>query len=240
MPLYNPLSRRERYTRHHVRSPHGWGTEVGTDYWLYATSADIVTASGATNLSGLDSFGWTTTALGLTVGSAADFITSADVGAPSSLLFNATADLLQSPVVFGDYAHALMVQQFLGRLPTQLVLECYAAFTTATATETNTCLGFIEDGGSPATANDALATIFSDGVNFGLRSGAAASAVGALVDNAYHLWRIVVDATNCTLTMDGGNSVSVATEADEFPVSFGVHTLTTNRIAPVWAHIYYV
>lgn len=224
--------------RLHVTDPFLWARSPGTDFWIMA--ANIVAVAG-TFPDDLADYEWTTTSLGLTAGSAADFITSADVGAPRTFLTNAAGDLLQSPVVFGDYAHALLAKQFLGYLPTKLNMEAYAAFSVGTSNETASCLGFVEDGGSIVTANDALATVFSDGTNFKLRSGAATSGAGALIDTNYHLWKIVVDATNCTLTMDGANSISVATEADEFPVSFGLGCVAAgnNRIQLAWAHIWY-
>lgn len=238
MPTYNPLAQRERETRVHLDPPNWlWGR--ATDYWFYAGSADMVTASGATNLSGLDSFGWTTTALSLSAATGGDFLSSAGVGTPSAIVFGASGDLLQSPSIFGDYAGGLWARQSLGRTPTQLIMDCYAAFTDASADENRSGFGFVEAGGSPATANDALAMIVSDSTTFLLRSGATTSGAGAAVDNAYHFWRIIIDATNATCTMDGGNSISVATEADLFPASFGAHVLTTNRLALVWAHVYY-
>ena len=227
-------------SRHHIYDPLVWERAPGTDFWLFAANR---VAAAATFPDDLADYGWVTTSVLFTAGVGADFISSADVGTPRTLGTNAASDILQSPVIFGDYPHARMAQTFLGYLPTKLIAEFYAYFDVASANETATAIGFVEDEGSPITAAgaDALAMVYSDGTNFKLESGAGASAAGAAVDNAAHLWKIVVDATNCTCTMDGGNSISVATETDQFPVSFGLGTVAagTNRIQLSWLHIYY-
>lgn len=221
--------------RVHAYEPNMWGTRPATDFWATFATNGILTAGNAHELA---DYGWTTTSLIFTTPSGADFITSADQGTANAITTNAAADLLQSPVIFGDYNHALQAQQFLGYLPTTLTLEAWAQFTTASANETITGFGFVEDGGSPAVANDALAMIFSDGTNFGLRSGAASDA-GAAVDNSNHLWKIVVTSANVEWFIDGTSQGTIALEADEWPVSFGLTSTTTNRPALSWVHIYY-
>jgi len=213
--------------------PQDWGVQPGTDFMLLP-EGEILTANGYL----LSDYGWTTTSLSLVTGAGADFIASADVGVPGHILTNASGDLLQSPVVFGDYYHAWLASKILGYVPSTLVVEVIAAFSVATANETTSGFGLIEDGGGPATANDALAYIFSDSANFGLRSGAASDA-GAAVDNAWHVWRIEVDSTNVEWFIDDTSQGTIALEADEWPVSFGMHTLTTNRVLLGPVHIYY-
>lgn len=223
--------------RYHVTDPFNWARSAGTDFWI--TAHNNVAAAG-TFPDDLADYEWVTTALALQAGSAADHISSADPGTPRAFLTDASGDRLQSPNIFGDYSNALVAKSFLGYLPTLLVAEFYAAFSVASANETNSQIGFIEAGGSAVNAADAYATVTSNGTNFKVGTGAGlGSDVGAAVDNAYHLWKIVVDATNATLTMDGGNSISVAIQADLAPASFGLHVLTTNRIQLAWAHIYY-
>lgn len=234
MKLIKPIAQTGRA---HVLTAQEWGYGAGTDFWLIAATNGMLTAGNAHELS---DYGWTTTALSLasaTVG-AADFIASADVGTPNHIVFDATGDLLQSPPMFGDYGHALVAGAFLGHTPTKLILEALAVFSVNSANETTSGFGLIEDNGVPSTALDHLAYIFSDGTNFGLRSGAASDA-GALVDVLWHTWKIVVTSANVEWFIDGTSQGTIALEADEFPVSFGAHTLTTNRVLISWVHIWY-
>src|SRR3990167_6459383 len=174
--------------RKHVRSPLDWGDMVGTDYWFVPGSS----MTGATTFL-FSSRGWTTTSMALTGGSGAVFISAADKGTPRTALTNASGDILQRPALFGHYTHARIAQIIMGEaiLPRFLICDMFAAFTVATANETNSSMGFFEDDGTISTADDALAAIYSDGTNFGLRSGADSDA-GALVDNDYHWWRIQI------------------------------------------------
>ena len=221
-----------RAVRGHVPS-YAWGTDPGTDFWLIPSGA-IFTAAGIV----LGDYGWTTTALALVEGTGADFIASGDYGVPNHILTDASGDLLQSPTVFGDYTHAYMASSILGYVPSALNVEVYAAFSVATANETTSGFGLVEDVGTPATAGDHMAYIFSDSANFGLRSGAAAD-VGAAVDNAWHLWKIAVTSANVEWFIDGTSQGTIALQADLWPVSFGAQSFTTNRLLLGQIHVWY-
>ena len=119
-----------------------------------------------------------------------------------------------------------------------MVCEVGADWTVASANETQSAFGFLEVGGTSAVANDHMAAVFSNATTFGLRSGAASDA-GAAVDNAYHVWKIVVNSTNVTWYIDGTSQGTIALQAELWPVSFFAHTLTTNRFNLGWVHIYY-
>ena len=228
--------------RVHVRSAFDWSDMSGTDYWLEPGSA----VNGATTFL-LSNRGWTTTSLGITAGSAADLNKLADPGVPRTVLFNASGDLLTSPFVFGDYAHAKVAAMMMGRpdLPRYLVMDSYAAFTTASSDENTSGFGFVEAGGAITSQGDQLACIVSDSANFKLASGAD-SDVGAVVDNSYHWWRIVLDALKTGGTgdavewfIDGVSQGTIDLETDLFPVGFSAHTLTNNRVALGQTHIFY-
>lgn len=221
--------------KHHVLTPQAWAVAAGTDFWLVPSANGMLTSGNGHELS---DYGWTTTALALQNGSGGDFFSSADPGALGAILFGASGDLLLSPAVFGDYAHFYMASQLLGAAPTKLILEAIAAFTTNSANETTSGFGFIEDGGSPDVANDHLAFIFTDGTNFTLRSGAASDA-GAVDDGNVHRFKIVITSANVEWFIDGTSQGTIALEADEFPVAFGAHVLTTNRLSLGIVHISY-
>ena len=231
----------ELLRRQHVRNIFDWNDAVGTDFWMQPGPA----IAGATTFL-LSNRGWTTTALSINAGSGADFASAADKGTPRTVSLGASGDLIQGPAVFGDYQHARVAQLLMGEkiLPRYLILDAFAAFTTASANETTSGFGLYEDDATISTADDALAVIYSDGTNFGLRSGADSDA-GAVVDNNYHWWRIVIDRSISAVTdgvqwyMDGVSQGTIDREADEFPAYFGAHTLTTNRIALGTTHIYY-
>ena len=231
----------EAMRRKHVLSPLDWGEMAGTDYWFVPGSS----MTGATTFL-LSSRGWTTTSMVLTEGSAADFMSAADVGTPRTALTNATGDLLQSPAIFGDYNHARIAQIIMGEaiLPRFLICDMYAAFTVASADEEQTAMGLFDAGGTISTAADQLAAISSDSANFLIHNGADED-TGAAVDNAYHWWRIQIDRSISAVTngvqwfMDGVSQGTIDREADLFPCYWGLHSLTTNRISLAVAHIYY-
>lgn len=206
----------------------------GTDWWLTVGSQDITNASGATNVSGLDSWGWTTTALttGFTNAVTADFLSSSD-DTPPHILTNASGDVLQSPIMFGNYSHQLLVAQFLERLPNRLVVEFYAAFTVASANESATHIG-LHNGAA------LVAAVFSDATNFQLSNGVTTDA-GALVDNLFHQWRIVVDKATSLIEwfIDGISQGTVAITQDVWPAAFRMAASTTNRQGLSWVHIWY-
>jgi len=215
----------------------------GTDFWLLGGGADHVTASGATNLSGLDSFGWTTTALSATTGSAADFLSSSDKGVHTGISIGAASDRLQSPVIFGDYAHGLQAAQFLGYYPTQLNLEVYATFTVINTASDTTGFGFVEDGGSAIVGNDQIAYITSDGTNFLLRNDTVSDTSIAVADTNAHLFRIKITAGgSIEWFIDDVSQGTIALKADEWPASFGAGALATtgaNFFHLHHAHIWY-
>jgi len=228
---------RVAYPREHVRTPQEWGFKAGTDFWLVASTNGMITA---TNAHELVDYGWVTTALGFSTPTGGDFLDSADPGTPNSILFDASGDLLRCPYLFGDYAHGLMAQQLLKKAPTKLALEVYAAFTVHSANEPTSGFGFVEAGGTPATAADHQAFISTNATNFLFASGAA-SDLGAIDDANFHLFKMVLNKTTSLAEwfIDGVSQGSMAIQADLAPYAFGAHVLTTNRLSLAWAHVYY-
>ena len=208
-----------------------WQESPATDYWFY-TGPDVSVASGATNISGLDSFGWTTTSLAFTNLVTGDFMAAAD-DTPIHLLTNADLDVLQSPIMFGSYAHQQFVKSILGYEPTRLCAEFYAAFTVATADETASHIGFYNGAA-------VVMAINSDGTLFELYNGSTKDN-GAAVDNAYHLWKIAVDkgAGTAEWFIDGTSQGTLAITQDVWPAAFRMAASTTNRPALSWAHVWY-
>lgn len=227
--------------RVHIWNGADWARSAGTDFWLIGGASEETVATGA-GLRTLDGGGWTATSVVEYSGSGGDFLSSTDDD-PSAFHLDAASDLIQSPVIFGSYAHARMVQEILGALPTELNVEVYSQFLDATNDEEGSEFGFVEGGGSIVTAADALACIYSDGTNYRLRSGAAETAVGAVDDTSWHLWRIKINATGCWFYMDGTlqNSTLLALEADEWPVAFGIGVVAagSNFQKLAWAHCWY-
>lgn len=227
--------------RVHILNGADWARSAGTDFWLIGGAGEESVATGA-GLRTLDGGGWTATSVVEYSGSAGDFLSSTDDD-PSAFHFDAASDLLQSPAIFGSYAHARMAQEFLGAMPTTLNLEIYAQYLDATGAEAASGFGFVEGGGSIITANDALAVITSDGVNYSCRSGAATTAAGAVDDTAWHLWRIEVVAAGISWYIDGTlqNSTVLALETDEWPVNFGIGVQAggSNYLKVAFAHIWY-
>lgn len=225
---------------------HEWGIVPGaTDYWL---SGDIGGQLNATTAGlPLVDFGWTNTSMTTQAPSAADFAAPADVGTPAAIITNAGSDLLSSPVIFGDFMHMEAARTHLGQFPKYLMLEAYLSFATASNNETTTQYGFFEDGGSPIVANDALAMLYSDGTNFGLRSGADSDA-GAVVQTTPIGLRIRIAPgttdkiqwwlrTNMAAGFVPQGTIDL--QADEFPVGFGFGQGTSNVIHHHWCHIWY-
>jgi hypothetical protein len=227
-----------RDRRVHVYNGADWARTAATDFWLVGGPGEESVATGA-GLRTLDGGGWTATSVVEDTGSDGDFLSSSDDD-PSSFHLDAQNDLIQSPSIFGSYAHAYLAQQFLGAIPTELNLEIYAQHLDGTGNETNSCFGFVEGGGSIIVANDALATIFSDGTNFKLRSGAATSAAGAVDDTSWHLWRIKVTSASVEWFNNGTSVNTIALEADEWPVAFGIGVGgAANFLKMAWAHVWY-
>jgi hypothetical protein len=217
-----------------------WQSEAATDFWVLALSADPVTASGATNLSGLDSYGWVTNNLSIIAADGGTFLDPTDV-ATTAIDFGATGDRLQSPYMFGDYSHGLLAGQILGHLPTRLIVEVYAAFTTHSSDENRTGFGLVKATGSGATAADQVAWIYTDNTNFQLRSSADSDA-GDTDDGDFHQFRIVVSKGTTDAVewfIDGTSQGTMDLEIDKCPWAFACHTLTNNRISLAWAHLWY-
>lgn len=206
--------------------------EAATDFWIFAGNNDLVTVQAATNVAGLSGWGWTATSVLYTNDSTGDFLSSAD-DTPPNFSADANADQLVSPRVFGSYAHGLMVSKILGKLPTKLILEFYGAFPTASASEAATFMG-LNDGGT------AGAFIYSDGTNFQLSNGTNLDA-GALIDNLYHLWKIVINSVTGLIEwfQDGVSQGTIAVPTDVFPLALKCAASTTNRWAMSWAHVWY-
>lgn len=221
--------------RRHVASPQMWAVEVGTDFWLDPAVNGMITAGNAHELS---DYGWTTTALGLTAGSGADFLSSADVGTVNVITFDAANDLLLSPRRFGDYQHGLVAKGLLGYYPTRLCAEVYAAFSTHSANETTTGFGLVT--ATPLTDTNHVAFIRTDGSNFAMRSSGAADA-GAADDAAFHLFRIELTFGTglAEWFIDGTSQGTIAILGDSFPVAFGASAGTTNRLSLGLVHIWY-
>ena len=205
--------------------------KAATDFWINANNA-IAPVGASTAVAALAAYGWTATSVLYTNTATGDFGSAADM-TPSNYGANANADILVSPRVFGDNPHMTMVSKILGYQPTRLVFEAFAAFTTASANEAATFLGW--DSGA------LVGGIYSGGTasTFFLSNATPTTDAGAAIDTAYHLWRMEVDATNMVWYMDGTNQGTVVTSTDLWPCSFAWRASTTNRIALAWAHCWY-
>ncbi len=227
--------------RVHITEPRLWSRSIGTDYWA-RFGAGVVSAQ-ATAGELLSDYGWTTTSLVETAATGGgDFLDSADFSVPDHLLTDASADLLESPSIFGDYAGSRAAETILGYAPTALTCEFYGSWTVVTGTSNRSGFGLVQDGGAAGTAVDQLAWIYTDGTNFILRSSGDSS-VGALDDTDWHTWKIVVSNGSTTAAIewfiDGTSQGTLDRLEDQWPVSFGMHALTTNRPAIAWLHIWY-
>lgn len=239
----------EILARRHVTLGSQWGNAMGTDYWLTMNSGfDEAAAASTATTDELAEAGWTATSLVNTAGSAADFGSSSDKGTPNHFLTNASADLLSSPAIFGDYAHMQAAAKMLGRqaLPKYLIAEFYGAMTVASADEPRSGWGFIEDGGSAATQADQLAYISCNGTNWTLNANAATPVVlsTTALDTGWHKFTIILNRATGLVTAKIDDtlqtqSATLAITNDEFPCKFGFHALTTNRPALGLTHISY-
>ena len=246
MPNGNWLSRSSYMplVRKHVM-PSRWPFEPGTDFWLIP-GPDMNTAEDTGSQEQLPEWGWTSTSLVDTQGSAADFMASADKGDQNHILTNATGDLLQSPSIFGDYSHAWQAMRCAGMnsIPKKLVCEFWGSMSVHSANEPTSGWGLFEDGGSADTEADQLAFISSDSSNFQIarNGGTGILEDTGLVDGAdWNLFTIEV-ALGPSLVywyVNGALQGSIAITADEFPCFFGMHALTTNRPLLGVVHIYY-
>lgn len=220
--------------RIHVNRAAHWTRSAGTDWWYREQEAGTAADDLITN------YGWTTTALSYTVGSAADLLTTADVG-PTVTVFDAANDLLLSPLLFGEYAHGAMAGSLLGYSPSKLCLEAFANFGTATANETTTGFGFST--GTGLTATNHVAFIHSNSANFAIRGTDGTGALtdtGAAVDNSYHLWKITMTAGGSVeWFIDTVSQGTITLKTDMYPTGFSANATTTNRINLAWAHVWY-
>ncbi len=217
-----------------------WSTQMGTDYWAKFGIRSTIAPTGGGVLSEL---GWTTTSLVETVATGTgDFMSSSDFGIPAHILTDASGDLLESPSMFGDYTGSSAAGDILGHDPTTLSMECLASFTAVSGTSNRSGFGLVQDGGAAGTAADQLAWIFTDGTNFTIRSSADSDA-GAADDTDWHLWKIVVSTGSATDAVewfiDGTSQGTMDRLEDQWPVSFGLHALTTNRPGIAWVHLWY-
>ena len=228
--------------RVHV-GPYDFSNGAATDYWIQFNGvANQTAAAAATNPGGLSGWLFTTTSLVPTSGTAGDFNSSTDF-TPSHSLTDGTADIFATPRIFGGYDQMQRVKDVLGYAPTELVVDQYAAFTVASANEVSTYFGLINSTGAADGAGSG-GCILSDGTNFRLVSDLGNDA-GALIDNGWHLWRILYGSTNTewfddiatpgTLASRG----TITTEADIWPLAYVFRASTTNRVGVSWLHIFY-
>lgn len=229
--------------RRHV-GPHHWQDTPATDYWIVGGSAgestaaspvsDLTTASDATHIAGLDSWGWQITGLTQTSGQTGDFFSSSDDGVPA-ISSDGSGDILSSPPVLGGFAGCLAAAQILGYMPTKLVVEAYAAFPTASADEAATYLGLGQE------TDGSVVSVYSNATVFVLQSAAAAVSTVA-VDNAYHLFRLLSDSVSglASLSVDGVLQANTAALLqDVWPAGLRFAVSTSNRISLAWGHCWY-
>src|SRR3990167_5490802 len=247
--FYLPLARQ------HCRAGSRWAHEIGTDYWLQMTSG-LDQAGAASTATGdeLAENGWIATSLVNTVGAGGDFGSLGDTTrTPNHFLTDASADLLESPRMFGDYAHMRAAADLAGMsdLPRFLIARFWGAMTVHSADEQRSGWGFFEDAGAVGTEAVQQGFISSDGTNFQI--GANAGTPDDLVadDAVWHDFVIVLAVTEQKAYgyVDptwrfgspplGAALGSVDITADEAPYFLGFHALTTNRPALGLTHVYY-
>lgn len=221
-----------------VVDPRYWASAWGHEYWTLFGNADWVAAMSATN-DGASGYGWTATALSVNNGDAGDFLSPADL-TPTHCAFNAAADALVSPRVFGSYDHGLMASRFLGYPVTTLTLEFFAAFNTASANETTTFIGMVDPANTDAASAGSAGAIRSGGTasTFFLTSDNGSDA-GAAIDTNWHLWKIQYGQSTTEWFIDDVSQGTITTETDIWPLSFKAIAGTTNRMVLSWARIYY-
>jgi len=225
--------------RHEVPSGAHWDDESGSDFFFRPDAAEIAAGNKET----LADFGWITTGLAFVAGSGADFMTSVDKGIPAHFVLSPAADLIQSPYLFGSYTHAEAAQHHLGSFPVTFTMEAWMNFAVASASETESGLGFTVAGGSIITAADAIAVIHSNGTNFICRSSVDAD-TGAVIDNAWHLWKFVFrlgTTDKIEWFIDNVSQGTLNLREDVFPMSWGAANVGsgTNRLNVGPARLYY-
>ncbi len=224
--------------RVHVNRPQDWGSAAGTDYWANFGDLTLVPADS----SDLDLTGWVEAGTWVHLaGSGADFISSSTVGTTGGAHIDVAGDAIRSPFIFGDYAHAKMVEGLLGYEPTLLNMECYARFNADGGDDEDSGFGFVEAGAAtPFVKAGLMALITSDGTNFSLESGAAADA-GSADNQDPHLWKISVSSASIEWFIDGTSQGTLALQAALWPVAWGASVGAGGTADPVisWVHIWY-
>ena len=237
-PRGHGLVRVAHNLRVHAPTNQEWGAYAATDFWANFGNPDAIPANA---IGDPDLYGWTTSGYSHTAGSAADFLSSTDVGTTQGINLDTAGDYILSPFIFGDYANALLAGQILGHFPTSLNMECYARFA-ANNDEEETGFGFVEAGSTGALAKaDLMAYITSDGTNFSLESGAAADA-GSTDNTTAHQFKIKCKGATAEWFIDGTSQGTIALQNDLWPVAWGASTkASTGANDPViaWVHIWY-
>ena len=233
--------------RVHV-GPRDFDNGAATDYWInFSGVAGQVAAASATNPHGLSGWGFTTTSLVATPGTAGDLNVSSDF-TPTHILTDASGDAFVTPRIFGGYDQFQRAADVLGYVPTSLILDVYAAFTVSSANETTSGFGML----APATTDFAAAGsgggITSNGTNFLLTSDNGSDA-GSAVAATWRKWRIQYGTSAGLTTTEWFNDIvapgtlasqgTVTTELDIWPLAFKMIVATTNRIGLSWVHLWY-
>lgn len=229
----------ERDKRVHQLSPHEWGCNPATDYWANFNEADLAAAGGKD----LADDGWDASGFSYLAGSGAALLSTTTQGTTGGLNFDGFGDYLISPHIFGDWAHALLAQQFLGYFPTTLNMECVARFA-AVIDEEATGFGFVQDGTdvNALVKADWMAGITVDGTNFSLESSAGADA-GSTKATTPHLFKITgTFGSTWEWFIDGTSQGTLAVVANQGPMAWAVGTKAadgTNDPVISWVHIWY-
>ena len=240
----------EAVLRKHVMRLIDWAMMPGTDFWLVANASTGPLASAQGEI--LSEHGWTTTSLAGAAGSGADFLTNSDRGTPGEYTQGSQNDLLESPVIFGDWRHARVAAELMhmNTLPNYLVVDCIARFSVVANNEPTTALGLTEDAGGIGVAATHIAALTSNNTTWGLSANGSEGTAFGTADTSPHFFRILLDraAGKAYPGIDGGmydgvqNSTdgSVSLTADEFPAAFGAGSAgANNRVQLSMAHIWY-
>ncbi len=221
-----------------------WGKSLGTDYWL--SFADVETVGISTD-DLITNFGWTQTTITATASDhLGDLLLPADIGVPGHGLTAGASSLLLSPLGFGGPAHYEFFKYQMGYAPTKLRARFLAAMTVHTANENTSGWGFAF--GSPLTATNDLAFVYTDGTNFSIKNagtGAGNVDVGAADDAVWHYFDIIITQDGSTVVgaiewfIDAVSQGVIDLNADSWPALFGMSAATTNRPGLAKAHIWY-
>ncbi len=214
-----------------------WATMPAVEY-RGKFNAESLGTTGDAHL--LSDYGFTLTGLTAANGSGADLPpanfgtpgATIDAGLPGSITLADAVDVFLSPPLFGHPDGFRQAAKLLGQAkpPGKLRVEFQMAFTTGSNNETASGAGLIEDGGSPVTAADHFAFIYSDGTNIRLRSGAADETVIAALAVVTTPLYYAIELSRISQLITWFSSVdgftwtkrgTLAVEADELPVAFG-------------------